>query len=69
MEKSKSALAIARGDRSQADIAERLGITQATVSNWETGTFVSSSKLWKQVARAYGMRYADLVSYFGRVAA
>lgn len=69
MERSKSALANARGDRSQEAIADRLGVTQATVSNWETGTFVPSSKLWKKIARAYGIPYTDLVTYFGQVAA
>lgn len=69
MEKSKSALAVARGERPQDLIAERLGVTQATVSHWETGTFVPSSKLWKRIARVYGIPYADLISYFGKVAA
>ncbi len=69
MEKSRSALAIARGDRPQDEIAGQLGVTQATVSHWETGTFVPSSKLWKRIARAYKMPYANLVAYFGRVAA
>lgn len=69
MEKPRSALAIARGDRSQSEIAERLGVTQASVSYWETGAFVPSSKLWRRIARAYKMPYTDLVQYFGRVAA
>jgi transcriptional regulator with XRE-family HTH domain len=64
MEKTSSALAVARGGRSQSELAKRLGVTQATVSNWETGESAPPLKAWKRIARVYGVKIADLLAHF-----
>lgn len=50
---------------SQADIAERFGITQAAVSHWETGESMPHPMQWKAVADAYGLTVSKLAEIFG----
>lgn len=50
---------------SQADIAERFGITQAGVSHWETGESTPHPTQWKGVADAYGVSVNRLIEIFG----
>ena len=48
----------------QLDVAERIGVSQATVSYWETCTTSPHPSLWGQIARIYGVRIADLTEHF-----
>lgn len=54
---------------SQADLAARLDVTQGTISNWETGSFTPDPKLWRDIARAYGVGVETLTRFFLRAAA
>lgn len=50
---------------SQADIADRFGMTQAGISHWETGESTPSPAQWKDVAKAYGVSVNKLIEIFG----
>lgn len=50
-----TALAAARGDRSQAAIAEDCGVSQATISSWESGETRPRYDRLRIVAKAFGM--------------
>ena len=51
-----------RADRgwTQADLAERVGVTRKTVNTVENGVFVPSTVLALKLARAFGMTVEDL---------
>ncbi len=67
MERTKSPLTVARErlDLTQSDIAGRCGVTQATVSNWETGLTVPHPSLWRTIAEAYDVSMKRLFECFG----
>lgn len=50
----------ARGLRSQADIADALGVRPQSVSRWENGSALPSPALQPHVARVLGVSWADL---------
>jgi transcriptional regulator with XRE-family HTH domain len=54
-------LIAARRGRTQQDIADEIGVTQATVSTWEKEQFVPRKAKLRDVARAYGIPYRRVV--------
>ena len=46
----------------QAVVAEKLGITTASVCQWETGKTTPRSNLLPQIARVYGCTIEELLS-------
>ncbi len=52
---------------SQSALAELLGVTQPTISNWESGSAAPPIKIWKVVAKAYGVTVDVLLAHFAGV--
>ena len=50
----------AREDITQADLAERVGVTRKTINTIETGRFVPSTVLALRLARAFGVSVEEL---------
>ena len=51
-----------RAKLTQAQLAERIGTSQATVARWENGAVMPSTKSLKRVAEATGTRlHVDLI--------
>jgi len=50
----------ARDDLTQADLAERVGVTRKTINTIETGRFVPSTVLALRLARAFGVSVEEL---------
>ena len=50
----------ARNDLTQADLAERVGVTRKTINTIETGRFVPSTVLALKLARAFGVAVEEL---------
>ncbi len=67
MDHSKSLLAVARERKglTQSDLAEACGVTQATISNWETNECVPHASQWSVIAEAYEITLSRLLSHFG----
>lgn len=59
-----SILKLARKDRNQAEIAQKLHVTQATISHWENCEAVPHSDDWKAIADAYGVSLARVAEHF-----
>lgn len=45
---------------SQKTVAERLGVTTKTVSNWECGRCLCSMKMFKELCELYGVSMDDI---------
>lgn len=45
---------------SQKTVAERLGVTKRTVSNWENGRCLCSMKTFKKLCELYGVSMDDI---------
>jgi putative transcriptional regulator len=58
----RNRLRLARADRgwTQAELAERVGVTRKTVNTVENGVFVPSTVLALKLARAMGMTVEEL---------
>lgn len=65
-----SALTVAREKKGlrQADVAQQLEVTQATISNWETGTAIPHPSKWNRIAEVYGITFRKLAEHCGAVA-
>ena len=50
----------ARDDLTQADLAERIGVTRKTINTIETGRFVPSTVLALRLARTFGVSVEEL---------
>ncbi len=50
----------ARNDLTQAELAERVGVTRKTINTIETGRFVPSTVLALKLARAFGVPVEEL---------
>ena len=50
----------AKHDLTQADLAERIGVTRKTINTIETGRFVPSTVLALKLARAFGVSVEEL---------
>ena len=53
----------ARTDLTQAELAERIGVTRQTVIAIEQGRYSPSLEVAFQIARALGVRLDDVFSY------
>jgi putative transcriptional regulator len=58
----RNRLRMARADRgwTQADLAERVGVTRKTINTVENGVFVPSTVLALKLARALGMTVEEV---------
>ena len=56
------ALAAARGDKSQALIAEACGVSQVTISSWEAGETTPRYSRLPSIAKGYGVGLRRLQS-------
>lgn len=50
-----------RAGKTQEQLASELDVTQAQVSNWESGNALPKTKDIRRVARAYGVRPEQLI--------
>jgi putative transcriptional regulator len=50
----------ARHDLTQADLAERVGVTRKTINTIENGRFVPSTVLALKIARVFGVALEEL---------
>jgi putative transcriptional regulator len=57
------ALRFAAGEMTQADLAERIGVTRQTVIAIEQGRYSPSLEMAFQIARVFGVPRAEVVSY------
>lgn len=48
-------------DKTQAEVAAEVGVTQAAVSSWESGETVPDSSRVRDVARAYDVTVDDVL--------
>lgn len=60
MNKISEKLKILRGDRSQKEVAEALGITPAALSNYEQGIRVPRDETKKEIAKFYGVSIEEI---------
>lgn len=57
------ALRAAHGEMTQAELAERIGVTRQTVIAIEQGKYSPSLELAFQIARAFGVALDDVFQY------
>ncbi|MBB5079173.1 helix-turn-helix transcriptional regulator [Nonomuraea endophytica] len=57
------ALRFASGEMTQADLAERVGVTRQTVIAIEQGRYSPSLEMAFKIARALGVRLDDVFQY------
>lgn len=57
------ALRANHGDMTQADLAERIGVTRQTVIAIEQGRYSPSLEMAFQIARAFGVPLDDVFQY------
>lgn len=48
------------GGYTQKELAEMVGVSKMTVSNWETGKTAPSIRLWKKLATVLGIAMQEL---------
>ena len=48
----------------QAELGEKLGVTNKTVSRWETGTYMPPVEILEELSRLYGLIF-NFISYNG----
>ncbi len=53
-----------RGNMTQEDLAQRVGIDKAIISKIETGKMVGSFECHKKIAEVFGMKLSELYAYF-----
>ncbi|NJC68494.1 helix-turn-helix transcriptional regulator [Planosporangium thailandense] len=58
-------LRFARGEMTQAELAERIGVTRQTVIAIEQGRYSPSLEVAFQIARAFGVPLDDVFQYAG----
>jgi putative transcriptional regulator len=57
------ALRFANGEMTQADLADRVGVTRQTVIAIEQGKYSPSLEMAFQIARAFGVRLDEVFQY------
>ena len=64
MEKMGSFLAELRKERNltQAELGEKLGVTNKTISRWETGNYMPPVEMLEELSNMYGMTINELLS-------
>lgn len=62
MVKMGSFLAELRKERNltQAELGEKLGVTNKTISRWETGNYMPSVEMLEELSTMYGMTINEL---------
>lgn len=63
-EPSFLAIARERKELSQDDVAAKLGVTQATVSHWETGAHPPHPTMLRPISKVYGVSVTRLLAFF-----
>lgn len=48
------------GGYTQKELAELVGVSEMTISNWETGKTAPSIRLWKKLATVFGIDIQEL---------
>lgn len=48
------------GGYTQKELADLVGVSEMTISNWETGKTAPSIRLWKKLADVLGIAMQDL---------
>jgi HTH-type transcriptional regulator, competence development regulator len=51
----------ARGERTQAEVAETIGVSQATIAHWESGDVSPRTHRIKQLAKYFKLKVTDLL--------
>lgn len=46
----------------QAELGEKLGVTNKTISRWETGTYMPPAEMLEELSHMYGMTINELLS-------
>ena len=46
----------------QAELGEKLGVTNKTVSRWETGTYMPPVEILEELSRLYGLTINEILS-------
>ena len=64
MQKIGSFLTVLRKERglTQAQLGEQLGVTNKTVSRWETGTYLPPVEILQQLSELYGITINEILS-------
>lgn len=64
MQKIGSFLTVLRKERglTQAQLGEQLGVTNKTVSRWETGTYLPPVEMLQQLSELYGITINEILS-------
>jgi putative transcriptional regulator len=57
------ALRFAHGEMTQAELADRIGVTRQTIIAIEQGRYSPSLEMAFQIARVFGMRLDDVFQY------
>ena len=57
------ALRFAHGEMTQAELAERVGVTRQTIIAIEQGRYSPSLEMAFQIARVFGVRLDDVFQY------
>lgn len=57
------ALRFAHGEMTQADLAQRIGVTRQTLIAIEQGKYSPSLEMAFQIAQAFGVRLDDVFQY------
>ena len=57
------ALRFANGEMTQADLADRVGVTRQTIIAIEQGKYSPSLEMAFQIARAFGVRLDEVFQY------
>lgn len=57
------ALRFANGEMTQADLADRIGVTRQTIIAIEAGKYSPSLEMAFQIARAFGVPLDDVFQY------
>lgn len=55
-----------RGEMTQQDLAERVGVTRQTINAIELGKYSPSLEVAFRIAAAFGVRLEDVFSYDGQ---
>jgi transcriptional regulator with XRE-family HTH domain len=54
--------------KTQGQVAEEVGVTQATVSNWESGEATPRPSKWSRISEVYGVSFKRLAEHCGAIA-
>jgi len=58
-----------RKGKNQDEFAQLFDVTQATISNWESGASAPDPAAWPHIAEVYGVSLAKLLEFFTRARA